>query len=114
MPEAGQDRDGGVLVSLGAKGVVELDVCSSDLRWGRGPAHDVHSSLEAQVDSPSWHLVQALNTLVGADGHTPAVEGFFENAKPLTAAQERMVRERAAKTSESTVKKTLRSEERRV
>src|SRR5207249_3134176 len=107
MPEAGQDRDGGVLVSLGAKGVVELELMSSGERWGRGPAHDVHSSLEAQVDSPSWHLVQALNTLVGADGHTPAVEGFFENAKPLTAAQERMVRERAAKTSESTVKKTL-------
>src|SRR5205807_903164 len=26
MPEAGQDRDGGVLVSLGAKGVVELEL----------------------------------------------------------------------------------------
>ncbi|TLZ13081.1 MAG: M20/M25/M40 family metallo-hydrolase [Gammaproteobacteria bacterium] len=107
MPEAGQDRDGGVLVSLGAKGVVELELISSGERWGRGPAHDVHSSLEAQVDSPSWHLVQALSTLVGADGHTPAVDGFFEKARPLNPAQERMVRERAAKTSENTVKKTL-------
>src|SRR5207302_429037 len=83
---AGRERDGGVLVSLGAKGVVELELISSGERWGRGPAHDVHSSLEAQVDSPSWHLVQALNTLVGADGHTPAVDGFFEKARPLTAA----------------------------
>jgi acetylornithine deacetylase/succinyl-diaminopimelate desuccinylase-like protein len=107
MPEAGQDRDGGLLVSLGGKGVVELELVSSGERWGRGPAHDVHSSLEAQVDSPSWHLVQALNTLVGPDGHTPTVDGFFEKARPLTAAQEQMVRERAAKTSESTVKKTL-------
>src|SRR2546429_837493 len=107
MPEAGQDRDGGVQVSLGAKGVVELELISSGEKWGRGPAHDVHSSLEAQVDSPSWHLVQALNTLVGADGHTPAVDGFFEKARPLNPAQERMVRERAAKTSENTVKKTL-------
>jgi acetylornithine deacetylase/succinyl-diaminopimelate desuccinylase-like protein len=107
IPEAGQDRDGAVQVSLGAKGVIELELVSSGERWGRGPTHDVHSSLEAQVDSPSWHLVQALNTLVGPDGHTPAVEGFFEKARPLTAAQEQMVRERAAKTSESTVKKTL-------
>ena len=107
MPEAGQDRDGGVQVSLGAKGVVELELISSGEKWGRGPAHDVHSSLEAQVDSPSWHLVQALNTLVEKDGHTPAVEGFFEKAKPLTAAQEQMVREHAAKTAESTVKSTL-------
>src|SRR5271156_4698655 len=29
MPEAGQDRDGGVEVSLGAKGVVELELVSS-------------------------------------------------------------------------------------
>ncbi len=107
MPEAGQDRDGGLQVSLGAKGVVELELISSGEKWGRGPAHDVHSSLEAQVDSPSWHLVQALNTLVEKDGHTPAVEGFFEKAKPLTAAQEQMIKEHAAKTSEGTVKKAL-------
>src|SRR5580698_507838 len=107
MPEAGQDRDGGVQVSLGAKGVVELELISSGEKWGRGPAHDVHSSLEAQVDSPTWHLVQALNTLIEADGHTPAVEGFFDKARPLTAAQEQMIREHAAKTAESTVKKTL-------
>jgi acetylornithine deacetylase/succinyl-diaminopimelate desuccinylase-like protein len=107
MPEAGQDRDGGVEVSLGAKGVVELELISSGEKWGRGPAHDVHSSLEAQVDSPTWHLVQALNTLVEKDGHTPAVEGFFDRVKPLTPAQEQMIREHAAKTPESTTKQAL-------
>jgi acetylornithine deacetylase/succinyl-diaminopimelate desuccinylase-like protein len=107
VPEAGQDRDGGVEVVLGAKGVVELELVSSGEKWGRGPAHDVHSSLEAQVDSPTWHLVQALNTLVEKDGHTPAVKGFFDAVKPLTAAQLQMVREHAAKTSEGTVKQVL-------
>jgi acetylornithine deacetylase/succinyl-diaminopimelate desuccinylase-like protein len=107
MPEAGQDREGGVEVSLGAKGVVELELVSTGEKWGRGPSHDVHSSFEAQVDSPTWHLVQALNTLVANDGHTPAVEGFFEKAKPLSAAQEQMIREHAAKTAESTVKQQL-------
>ena len=107
MPEAAQDRDGGVQVALGAKGVVELELISSGEKWGRGPSHDVHSSLEAQVDSPSWHLVQALNTLVEKDGHTPAVEGFFEKVKPLTAAQEKMIRDHAAKASESTSKQSL-------
>ncbi|MBV8806256.1 MAG: M20/M25/M40 family metallo-hydrolase, partial [Sinobacteraceae bacterium] len=107
MPEAGQDRDGGLQVSLGAKGVVELELVSTGEKWGRGPSHDVHSSLEAELDSPTWHLVQALNTLVEKDGHTPAVEGFFELAKPLTAAQEQMVREHAAKSSESTMKQSL-------
>src|SRR6202167_3260966 len=107
LPEAAQDRDGGVEGSCGAKGVVELELVSSGEVWGRGPAHDVHSSLEAQVDSPTWRLVQALNTLVGPDGHSPAVEGFFDHAKPLTAAQEQMIRVHAAKTAEATVKQAL-------
>src|SRR5580693_4709253 len=97
MPEAGQARDGGVEVSLGAKGVVELELISSGEKWGRGPKHDVHSSLEAAVDSPTWHLVQALNTLIQPDGHTPAVTGFFDKAKPLTPAQVEMVKAVAAR-----------------
>jgi acetylornithine deacetylase/succinyl-diaminopimelate desuccinylase-like protein len=107
MPEAGQDRDGGVQVSLGGKGVVELELVSTGEKWGRGPKHDVHSSLEAAVDSPTWHLVQALNTLIEKDGHTVAVEGFFEKAKPLTAQQKKMIEDFVAQTSEETAKKTL-------
>jgi acetylornithine deacetylase/succinyl-diaminopimelate desuccinylase-like protein len=107
MPEAGQDRDGGVQVSLGGKGVVELELVATGEKWGRGPRHDVHSSLEAMVDSPTWHLVQALNTLVEKDGHTPAVEGFFEKAKPLSGAQQAMIADYAAKTSEDVRKKML-------
>ena len=106
MPEAGQELDGGVQVNLGAKGVIELELIASGEKWGRGPAKDIHSSLEAQVDSPSWHLVQALNSLIETDGHTPAVEGFFEKAKPLTPAQLDMVKSYAAKTPEATIMKT--------
>ncbi len=87
--------------------MVELELVSSGEKWGSGPSHDVHSSLEAQLDSPSWHLVQALNTLVEKDGHTPAVEGFFEKAKPLTPEQEQMIKVRAAKTAESSVQGQL-------
>ncbi|MBV9697526.1 MAG: M20/M25/M40 family metallo-hydrolase, partial [Gammaproteobacteria bacterium] len=105
LPEAQQESDGSIEVDLGAKGVVELELVSSGERWGRGPAKDIHSSLEAQVDSPSWHLVQALNTLVEADGHTPAVEGFAERARPLTEAQRQMVRTYAGQVSEEMIKK---------
>jgi acetylornithine deacetylase/succinyl-diaminopimelate desuccinylase-like protein len=107
VPSAGQDPDGSIEISLGAKGVVELELVSSGERWGRGPKHDVHSSLEAQVDSPSWHLIKALNTLVGPDGHTPAVTGFADKAKPLTPAQVKMVQDAAARRKEATIKKQL-------
>jgi acetylornithine deacetylase/succinyl-diaminopimelate desuccinylase-like protein len=102
LPDASQNRDGSILFTLGAKGVVELELVSSGEKWGRGPRKDIHSSLEAQVDSPSWHLVQALNTLVEKDGHTPAVEGFFEHVKPLSDAQKQMVLTYAATVPERT------------
>src|SRR5213596_222143 len=44
MPSASQDPDGTVTVSLGAKGVVELELVASGEKWGRGPKKDVHSS----------------------------------------------------------------------
>lgn len=104
LPDASQGLDGSVQVAAGAKGVVELELVSSGETWGRGPKKDIHSSLEAQVDSPSWHLVQALNTLVEKDGHTPAVEGFFQKVKPLTDAQKKMVLAYAAAVPEATIK----------
>ena len=67
----------------------------------------MHSSYEAQVDSPVWHLVQALNTLVGSDGHTPAVEGFFDKVKPLSAAQQAILDAAIPKRSEAAAKKSL-------
>src|SRR5213080_3939869 len=84
MPSASQDLDGVVTVSLGAKGVVELELVSSGEKWGRGPAKDIHSSLKAMVDSPAWHLVKALDTLVSADGNTITIDNYPQ-PRPMTA-----------------------------
>jgi acetylornithine deacetylase/succinyl-diaminopimelate desuccinylase-like protein len=107
IPLGNQELDGSVQVNLGAKGVVELELVSSGEKWGRGPKLDVHSSLAAQVDSPAWHLVQALNTLVKPDGHTPAVAGFFDKVRPLTAEQRRILEASIPKQSEAGAKKAL-------
>src|SRR5205823_12449685 len=50
MPSAAQVLDGIVTVSLGAKGVIEVELVSSGEKLGRGPANDVHSSLNAMID----------------------------------------------------------------
>lgn len=107
MPSASQALDGAVQITLGAKGVIEVELVSSGERWGRGPAHDVHSSTEAMIDSPAWHLVQALHTLVGADGHTPAIDGFADKARPLSPAEKAMIGEMARRRSEAVDKKQL-------
>jgi acetylornithine deacetylase/succinyl-diaminopimelate desuccinylase-like protein len=107
IPLGNQGLDGAVEVDLGAKGVVELELVSSGEKWGRGPKLDIHSSLAAQVDSPAWHLVQALGTLVKADGHTPAVEGFFDRVRPLTPQQKKILEDAIPRKNEAATKKAL-------
>ncbi len=107
IPLGNQDLDGSVQINLGAKGVVELELVSTGEKWGRGPKLDIHSSLAAQVDSPAWHLVQALNTLVQADGHTPAVEGFFDKMRPMSPALKKILEDAIAKRNEASAKKAL-------
>ena len=80
-----QDGEGVVTVSLGAKGVVELELVSSGETWGRGPAKDIHSSFKAMVDSPAWHLIKALDTLVSEDGNTITIDNY---PRPLPLSDE--------------------------
>jgi acetylornithine deacetylase/succinyl-diaminopimelate desuccinylase-like protein len=107
IPSATQSVEGAVSLTLGAKGVVELQLVSSGEKWGRGPKNDVHSSLKASVDSPVWHLVKALNTLVSDDGQTPAIDGWYENVKPLTERQKEIIRANVAGRNEADEMKAL-------
>jgi acetylornithine deacetylase/succinyl-diaminopimelate desuccinylase-like protein len=108
MPFASQDPPGGeVRIYLGAKGIVELELVASGERWGRGPKRDIHSSNKAIVDSPAWHLVQALNTLVSADGNTPAIEHYADKARPLSDSEKKMLDVAAARMNAEGTKKAL-------
>jgi acetylornithine deacetylase/succinyl-diaminopimelate desuccinylase-like protein len=104
MPSATQDLDGIVTVNLGSKGVIELELVSSGEKWGRGPAKDIHSSLKAMVDSPAWHLVKALNTLVSDDGNAIAIDDY-PKPQPLSAEEKAMIEK--VSNVRSAVKKTI-------
>ncbi|MBS0373272.1 MAG: M20/M25/M40 family metallo-hydrolase [Proteobacteria bacterium] len=107
MPFASQDPDGAVEINLGAKGVIELELVASGEHSGRGPSKDVHSSLKAAVDSPAWRLVQALNTLVTADGNDPAIDGWFDDVVPLSAHEKELIAAQIARSREETMLKSL-------
>jgi acetylornithine deacetylase/succinyl-diaminopimelate desuccinylase-like protein len=107
MPSASQGLDGEVTMTLGAKGVIECELVSSGERWGRGPRKDVHSSNKARLDSPAWHLVEALATLVSPDGNDPAIAGFADKARPISEAEKKMIAEAARRLSEAEAKKLL-------
>jgi acetylornithine deacetylase/succinyl-diaminopimelate desuccinylase-like protein len=107
MPSAEQELDGQVVITLGAKGVIELELVSSAEKWGRGPRKDIHSSNKARVDSPAWHLVEALATLVSPDGNDPVIEGFSDRARPLSADEKAMFATAARRLDEQVAKKQM-------
>jgi acetylornithine deacetylase/succinyl-diaminopimelate desuccinylase-like protein len=106
MPSAVQDGDGVVTVSLGAKGVVELELVSSGEKWGRGPAKDIHSSLKAMVDSPAWHLIKALDTLVSEDGNTITIDNY-PKPRPIPDDERAMIAAASQRRTEEKSKRQL-------
>lgn len=107
MPTTMQGLEGNAAVELGAKGIIELELIASGDKWGRGPKNDIHSSLKAMVDSPVWRLVQALQTLVTPDGNTPAIEGWFENVRPLTAREKALITQAISPVTEGQMKEAF-------
>ncbi len=107
MPSAEQELDGNVTMTLGAKGVVECELVSSGEKWGRGPRKDIHSSNKARLDSPAWHLVEALATLVSPDGNDPMIEGFADKARPVSADEKAMIATAARRLNEQVEKKQM-------
>ena len=106
-PSSAQALDGTVTLSLGAKGVVELELVSTGEKWGRGPKLDVHSSNKARLDSPAWHLVEALASLVSSDGNTPAIDNYMDKVRPVSAAEKAMIDDAAKRQDEALVKRQL-------
>lgn len=104
MPSAMQDLDGVITVTLGAKGIVELELVSSGERWGRGPSKDIHSSLKAMVDSPAWRLVKALGTLVSDDGNTIMIDNY-PVPPPISDEHKAMVVAASPESSDEVMKK---------
>jgi hypothetical protein len=105
IPSAWQDpTTGGVSVNLGAKGIIECELIASGASWGRGPTRDIHSSTKAMIDAPVWRLVRALDTLTSEDGNTPAIDGWFENVRPLTARERELVQFNARNSNEADYK----------
>jgi acetylornithine deacetylase/succinyl-diaminopimelate desuccinylase-like protein len=107
MPSASQGRDGNVGIRLGAKGIVYIELACSSARWGRGARKDVHSSLAAVVDSPVWRLMAALETMHGADGNEPLIDGILDGVRPTTAYEAKLYDAMTAQKDENELKKSI-------
>ncbi len=95
IPSANQNKDGSAEITLGAKGAVEFQLVVGGETSDAYPKTDIHSSNYARIESPAWRLVKALDSLVADDGHTPAIDGWFENVQPLTPRQKDLIAQAA-------------------
>lgn len=107
IPAAAQSKDGSANITLGAKGAVEFQLVVGGETSEKYPKTDIHSSNHARIENPAWRLVKALDTLVADDGHTPAIDGWFENVRPLTPRQKELIAQGAKLNPEPEAKELL-------
>ena len=92
-----QSRSGGGGISGGSEGCVYIELTTSGKSWGRGPLDsNIHGANKRSVDAPAWRHIKMLNTLIADDGHTVLVPGFYDDAEPLSPAEDEMLRSRSA------------------
>jgi acetylornithine deacetylase/succinyl-diaminopimelate desuccinylase-like protein len=108
FPFNSQNPAGGVGINLGVKGILYMEMEAHGGKLGRGPgAAEIHGSYKAVVDSPVWHLVQALSTLVSPDGNTIAVEGYYDPVQPPSLEDQRLINRLIDEWNDDMVKQAL-------
>ncbi|NIV17651.1 MAG: M20/M25/M40 family metallo-hydrolase [Woeseiaceae bacterium] len=91
FPFNSQRQDGRISVILGVKGIIYFEMIATGGDRGGPTRAEIHGSYKAIVDSPVWRLVQALSTLVSQDGNTILVPGYYDDIRPPTDEESRLV-----------------------
>ena len=112
MPEAAQELDGNVHRSRSAPRATSSASWSRAARSGDAARRsDVHSSLARGSISPAWHLVQALNTLVDADGRSGDRRLLRERASAERRPSTKMLDDAAKQLDEKQLQGIARHED---
>jgi acetylornithine deacetylase/succinyl-diaminopimelate desuccinylase-like protein len=93
-PNPAQSPDGSVAVGLGMKGLIIIELVCSAASWGFGPKKTIFSGAASLVDSPAFHLIQALATMTDGDGRGCKVKGLEDLLifrKPLTTEEQQLI-----------------------
>lgn len=65
------------IIGLGMKGLLFVELLASE------SVRDAHSSLAVLIKNPAWRLVEALNTLAGADGRI-LIKDWYKEVQPFS------------------------------
>ncbi len=91
---------------LGTKGVITFELRVKGGDWGGPVKRGLFAADEAWVDAPAWRLVWALSTLQSPEGKI-LIDGFYDDVRPLTDEEKRLMGEVEANFKEEHMKETL-------
>ena len=91
FPFNAQNPAGELDMSLGVKGILYLELEAVGGPRGGPTRAEIHGSYKAIVDAPAWRLTQALATLTSKDGNTIAVPGYYDDVRPPTEEEQRLI-----------------------
>ena len=93
FPFYSQDSAGKVLMYLGVKGMLFLELIARGGKWGGPAERAVHGMNAGWFHSPAWALVQALGTMLSTDQRRILVDGLYEQVAPATDEDRALLRE---------------------
>ena len=107
FPFNSQTPDGNVLINLGVKGILYVEMEAKGGPQGGPAEHEIHGSYKAIVDAPALRLIQALASLTTADGNTITVPGYYDGIRPPTAEEQMLINGMAADWDDAQLQQSL-------
>jgi acetylornithine deacetylase/succinyl-diaminopimelate desuccinylase-like protein len=107
FPFNSQDKDGGMTMSLGVKGIIYFELEARGNEHGGPMRNEIHGSYKAVVDAPAWRLTQALASLTTPDGNTIRVPGYYDDIRPPSDEEHSLVNGMLGSWDEAQIKKQL-------
>jgi acetylornithine deacetylase/succinyl-diaminopimelate desuccinylase-like protein len=88
-----QDLTGKVVMYLGVKGILFLELVVRGGDWGGPTTRGIHGSNGVWFDSPTWVLVHALASMLTPDQKHVLIDGFYDDiASPSPEDEELLAR----------------------
>lgn len=106
FPIFSETMDGRILISLGVRGIIYFKIWVQGGPWGGPQSRNIHSSLSSWVDSPTWKLIHLISKMRAPDGKI-LVPGIYDNVRPVSEEDRKMIKESAPKLDINIVKKSI-------
>ena len=86
-----QDYKGKVIMYLGVKGILFMELIARGGDWGGPATRGIHGSNAVWFHSPTWTLVQALSSMITPDQKHILIDGFYDDIIPPSAEDEELL-----------------------